>query len=254
MSDALAFRHSVRHGLFQGLTTGKAPGFAQANLVIVPNDIAVDLAIFCQANPRACPLISIGDPGDPQLPGCGYDLDVRTDAPGYILHHKGTDTPLPDLRDVWHGGLTALAIGCWFTAEAALKSAGIRLRHIEQGIQGPLFRTQREAIPAGGLSGPLVVSMRPFATTDADRVAAITAKLPLAHGAPLHRGDPAGIGIPNLAKPDWGEILLPEPHEIPIYWGCGLTALAALLHSGVPSFITHAPGHMLVTDIQEYNR
>lgn len=243
-----ALRAAVRAGLFDQLTTGQAPGFEQANLFVVPHGWADDLAGFCLANPAATPLLAVGRPGEPALPQLGADIDVRCDLPGYLIHAHGVSTRAADLMNSWTSDLVAVAVGCWFGAEAALETAGIRLRHREQGLQGPLFRTGRPAIPFGRLHGPLVISMRPFQTADVSRVAAITAGLPRAHGAPVHHGNPGALGIDPAAAPDWGEPLSCEAGETALFWGCGLTALAALLASGVPWFATHAPGRMLVTD------
>lgn len=244
----LAVRQAAREGRFRGLTTGQAPGYEQANLIVLPQDWASDLVAFCQANPLATPLLAAGQPGDPALPALGQGIDVRSDLPGYVIYSGGRPAPADDLRAVWSADLVAVAVGCWFGAEAALDAAGVRMRHRELGIQGPLFRTNRPATPAGRLSGPLVVSMRPFQADDAERVATITASLPRAHGAPLHRSDPKPLGILRTDVPDWGEPLSCAAGEVALFWGCGLTALAALLDSGVPWFATHAPGRMLVTD------
>jgi len=82
-------------------------------------------------------------------------------------------------------------------------------------------------------------------------VIAITSRLTRSHGAPVHGGDPAELGIKDLDHPDWGEPLRPEPGEVALFWACGLTALAALQAARLPFFITHAPGAMLVTDLRE---
>ena len=202
-------RLAARAG-FTGRTVGRARGFVQANLVVLPAAVAAGFAEFCAANPVACPLLGVSAPGDPRLPGLGEELDVRTDLPGYLVHRAGVPSPAADLLGEWQPDWVALAIGCWFGAEAALTAAGVRLRHVELGLQGPLFRTNRPAVPAGGFAGPLVVSMRPFAAADIPRVTAITATLPRSHGAPIHQGDPAALGIADAARPDWGETLLPE--------------------------------------------
>lgn len=244
-------RLAARAGALRGRTVGRARGFVQANLVALPAEAAAGFVAFCEANPLACPLLGVSAPGDPRLPALGADLDVRTDLPGYLLHRDGVATPVRTLIDHWGADWVAVAIGCWFGAEAALAAHGVRMRHVELGLQGPLFRTARPAVRAGGFAGPVVVSMRPFASADADRVAAITAGLPRSHGAPIHRGDPAPLGIRNPGAPDWGEVLLPEPGETALFWACGLTALAALEAAGLPLFATHAPGCMLVTDLKE---
>lgn len=243
-------RRAARAG-FDGLTVGRAPGFVQANLVLLPARNAEDFTDFCRANPAFCPLVARGEPGDPAPSTLGADLDLRTDLPAYLVHERGNVRRANDLLGIWRDDLVAFAIGCWFGAEAALRRAGVRLRHVELGLQGSLFRTGRRAVPAGCLRGPLVVSMRPFADGDVETVVAVTSRLPLSHGAPIHRGDPAALGIRDPDRPDWGEPLRPAPGETALYWGCGLTALAALQAAALPFFVTHAPGAMLVTDRTE---
>lgn len=243
-------RLAARSG-FTGLTVGRAPGYVQANLFVLPARFSRDFEAFCLANPLACPLLARSEPGSWTLPQLGDDLDVRTDAPGYLVHARGEPRWAPEIASHWRDDLVAFAIGCWFGAEAALKAAGVRLRHVELGIQGPLFRTRLDAVPAGRFRGPLVVSMRPFALSDAPRVKAITSQLPLSHGAPLHEGAATELGIRDADRPDWGEPLALQPGEIALFWACGLTALAALQAAELPFFITHAPGAMLVTDLIE---
>jgi uncharacterized protein YcsI (UPF0317 family) len=245
------WRRAIRSGSHAGITSGLAPGYAQANLAVLPAEFAGDFVRFCEANPLACPLLGISRPGEARIPELGEDLDVRTDLPAYRIYEnsllvKTTD----DISAFWRADSVAVAIGCWFGVEEALQAAGIRLRHIELGIQGPLFRSSLPARPAGPFGGTQVVSMRPFAPRDVETVTAITARHPKSHGAPLHRGDPAPLGIRDLSAPDFGEPISLESGEIPLYWGCGLTALTALERARLPLFITHAPGAMLITDLR----
>jgi uncharacterized protein YcsI (UPF0317 family) len=243
-------RAAARAG-WDGLTVGRARGFAQANIFLVPESAADDFAAFVRANAQACPLLAIGRAGDPALPTLGPNIDVRFDLPAYLLHRPGEPAQrVPHLRADWRADMVPFAIGCWFGAEAALAAEGIRMRHVELGLQGPLFRTNRATVPAGRFAGPLVVSMRPFAAADVARVTAITARLPRSHGAPVHHGDPADLGIMAAGHPEWGEPLLPDPGEEALFWACGLTALLALEQAGLP-FASHAPGAMLVTDLVE---
>jgi uncharacterized protein YcsI (UPF0317 family) len=244
-------RRVIRAGTFSGLTTGHAPGYVQANLAIVPASVAADFVGFCRANASACPLLAVGSPGDPGLPTLGADIDVRTDLPAYRVYRDGrhVDTPA-DISPLWRSDHVAVAIGCWFSMEDALLQAGVRLRHVELGIQGPLFRTSRPSCSSGQFGGPVVVSMRPFAAREVPVVKAVTGRFPRVHGAPLHEGSGDALGIPDLTKPDFGEAMDVLPGEVPLYWGCGLTALAALERAKIPLFITHAPGAMLVTDLR----
>ena len=250
MGSALDLRMAIRRGEYTGLTTARAPGFVQANLVVLPQKHVADFLTFCELNAAACPVLGISEPGNPCIPSLAQDMDVRRDLPGYLIHRLGAATEeVSDITDVWRSDLVAVAIGCWFSMEAALAVAGMRLRHVELGIQGPLFKTSVQTLGAGIFGGPLVVSMRPFAREAVDKVRQITSRFLRAHGAPIHQGDPSALGIADLATPDFGEVLRPLPGEVPLYWPCGLTALVALENSGVEFFITHAPGKMLVTDI-----
>jgi len=243
-------RLAARAGQYRGLTTGLAPGFVQANLFVVPGDWASEFEAFCAANPGACPLLAAGRPGDPHLPELG-DFDLRTDLPAYWAYLDGQRTSeLGEIGSIWRDDLVAFAVGCWFSMEEAIAADDIRQRHIELGIQGALFITSHPAVPAGRLSGPLVVSMRPFAAGDVARVTEITGRFQRTHGGPIHVGDPVALGIAAIDEPDFGEVLVPLAGEVPMFWGCGLTGLVALQRSGVPFFVTHAAGAMLVTDMR----
>ena len=236
---------------FGGLTVGRAPGYVQANLFVLPEIHAAAFETFCRLNPLACPLLAVGEPGSPRFPGLGDDLDLRSDLPAYRVHQNGRVWAVGEISGFWRDDLVAFAVGCWFGAEAALAAAGVRLRHVELGVQESLFRTALQAAPVGPFNGPQVVSMRPFADKDVARVVAITTPLVRSHGAPIHQGNPAALGIRDIAHPDWGEPIAPEPGETLLFWPCGLTALAALHNAKLPFFVTHAPGSMLVTDLQE---
>ena len=253
--DALArlspseLRALIRRGGHDGPTSGLAGGYLQANLVVLPARHAAAFEAFCRANPAALPVVCRGRDGDPLL-DCGADVDVRTDLGLYRVHRNGHHVETrTDIADLWHGGLTAFALGCWFANEAALLRAGVRLRHIEQGVDGGLYRTAVANHPSGPFVGTLVVSMRPFHRDAIDRVRAVTGTNPLAHGQPVHHGDPAALGIGDLGTPDFGTVLLPAPDEEPVFWACGLTGQEALLDAGVDMFITHEPGRMLATDL-----
>jgi uncharacterized protein YcsI (UPF0317 family) len=244
-------RRAIRAGGFEGLTTGHAAGHVQANVAIVPAAAAGEFVAFCHANAKACPVLAVGAPGDPHVAALGADLDVRTDLPAYWVYRDGRRVQtVPDITALWQPDHVAVAIGCWFSMEAALVQAGVRLRHVELGIQGPLFRTALETNSRGRFGGPLVVSMRPFAPQEVATVRAVTGRFERVHGGPLHEGDPAPLGIADLGRPDYGEPIPLIADDVPLYWGCGLTALAALERSGLPLFITHAAGAMLVTDLR----
>ena len=232
-------------------TAGWSAGYAQANLIAVPRDYAYELLLFAQRNPKACPVLDVLEPGNrsgPLLP----DGDIRTDLPAYRVYVDGELVAEPsDVVEFWTDDLVAFAIGCSFTFEAALQDSGVPVRHIEQGRNVPMYRTNRMCRPAGRMSGPLVVSMRPVAPEQVADAVRITSRYPSVHGAPVHVGDPAALGIADLAAPDFGDPVDIQPAEIPVFWACGVTPQAAVMQTRPPLAIGHAPGHMLITDLRD---
>ncbi len=244
-------RGAVRAGVFRGQTAGQAPGFVQGNIAIIPKPYAADFLRFCLANPKPCPVIAVGEPGDPTLPALGTGIDIRTDLPGYVLFRDGVAVETPDdLRAYWRGDLVSFVLGCSFSFEAALIEAGLRLRHVEQGRNVAMYRTAIPNAPAGPFAGNLVVSMRPLTPANAIRAIQITSRFPTVHGAPVHFGDPASIGIADIGRPDWGDPVEIVPGEVPVFWACGVTPQEALRAARLPFAIVHKPGAMLVTDLR----
>ena len=249
LSPSGRVRHEARAGTLTGHTAGLAPGYVQGNLVVLPESFASDFLRFCQRNPKPCPLIGVSEPGQARLPELGADLDLRTDIPRYRVWRDGALVDEPtDVLGYWRDDLVAFVIGCSFTFEEALVADGIPLRHIDQGANIAMYRTNIATAPAGAFAGPLVVSMRPLSPADAIRAVQITSRYPAVHGAPIHVGLPELIGIPDLAKPDYGEAVEVRPDEVPVFWACGVTPQAVIAAARVPFAITHAPGSMLVTD------
>lgn len=244
-------RLRIRDGAFTGPTAGLAPGHVQANLAILPRALALDFLRFAQANPKPCPVLAVSESGDPRLPTLGADLDIRTDVPRYRVWRNGELVAEPtDLRDVWRDDLVTFAIGCSFSFEEALIDDGIEIRHITVGSNVPMYRTNIPCVPAGVFSGPLVVSMRPMKPADAIRAVQITSRFPSVHGAPVHLGFPASIGIADIGKPDYGDPVPIGPEEMPVFWACGVTPQAVVAQVRPEFCITHAPGSMLVTDLR----
>ncbi|HET7764943.1 MAG TPA: putative hydro-lyase [Burkholderiales bacterium] len=250
-SDPRAVRLAVRMGTFAGVTAGLAPGYVQGNLCILPRAFADDFRAYCERNPKPCPLIGVSEPGDPRLPGLGEDLDIRSDVPRYRVFRDGVlKDEVTDIRDLWTKDMVAFAIGCSFSFEEALIAEGIPLRYVSEGKNVAMYLTSIETEPAGPFRGPMAVSMRPLVAADAIRAIQITARFPRAHGAPVHLGRPELIGIEDLGRPFAGDPIEVKPDELPVFWACGTTPQAAVLAAKPPLCITHAPGHMLVTDIR----
>lgn len=250
-APGLAARLACREGSFAGPTAGVAPGLVQGNLAILPRDLAGDFLRFCQLNPKPCPIIGVSDPGEPRMPTLGLDVDIRTDLPGYLVWRNGKIVDEPtDILSWWRSDLVAFVIGCSLSFEEALIAEGLPMRHVANRSRVPMYRSNIACQPAGPFSGPMVVSMRPLAPPDAIRAIQITSRYPAVHGAPVHMGFPAAIGIGDLARPDYGDAVDILPGELPVFWACGVTP-QAVIASVKPEFaITHAPGLMLVTDLR----
>ncbi len=232
-------------------TSGVANGFTQANLVVLPADWAYDMLLFGQRNPAPVPLLDVTDPGSPTTV-LAPDADLRTDVPRYRVWRDGelVDEPT-DVTDLWREDLVSFLIGCSFSFERALLDAGVPVRNIEQGRNVSMYRTDRDCRPAGRLSGPLVVTMRPVPAALVPLAVRVTARMPQVHGAPVHVGSPESLGITDLDQPDFGEPVVAQPGDVPVFWACGVTPQAALMASRPPFAITHAPGHMFVTDVED---
>jgi uncharacterized protein YcsI (UPF0317 family) len=232
-----------------GVTAGIAPGYVQGNLAILPEKLASAFHRFCQLNPKPCPIIGMSEVGDPRIPALGIDLDIRTDLPRYRVWRDGQLTEEPtDIMSHWRDDLVAFVIGCSFSFEEALIADGLKIRHIEEGRNVPMYRTNVPCASAGPFAGPLVVSMRPFKPADAIRAIQITTRFPAVHGAPVHFDKPELIGIKDISKPDYGDAVSIRPDEVPVFWACGVTPQSVILQSRPDFAITHAPGYMLVTD------
>lgn len=249
-TNPLSVRLAARARTLRSQTAGLAAGYLQGNLIAIPSGLAADFHRFCDLNRKPCPLLAVAGPGDPHLPTLGSDIDIRTDIPRYRVWRDGVIVDeLLDVTDLWHDDLVAFILGCSFSFEEALAAEGLTPKHVVAGTNVPMYRTNISCTPAGPFSGPLVVSMRPYRPHDAIRVREITSQFPLAHGAPVHVGDPQRIGIQDLARPDYGEPIEVASDEIPLFWACGVTPQAVIEHARLPFAITHAPGCMLVTDI-----
>ncbi|MDX2942424.1 Uncharacterized protein YcsI, UPF0317 family [Streptomyces sp. cf124] len=234
-----------------GPTAGVAAGHTQANLISVPADWAYDMLLFCQRNPKPCPVLDVTDAGAWTTP-LARGADLRTDLPRYRVWEHGELVAEPtDVVDVWREDLVSFLIGCSFTFESALTGAGVPMRHIDQGRNVSMYVTARQCRPAGRVRGPLVVSMRPVPPEHLAAAIRESSLLPAVHGGPVHCGEPAGLGIADLSRPDFGDPVDAAPDDIPVFWACGVTPQAAVMASRPPFALTHAPGQMFLTDARD---
>lgn len=249
VNDPREVRRAIRDGRQTGQTGALAPGYVQANLAILPKDFADEFALFCQRNPKPCPLLAMSDPGSPALPTLADDLDIRTDVPAYRVFRDGVAVEdLEDITALWQDDFVVFALGCSFSFEEALIDAGLPLRHWDDGTTVAMYKTSIDCEPAGRFAGKMVVSMRPFKPSDAIRAVQVTSRYPRVHGAPVHIGLPELIGIDDVHRAWQGD----DPHigadELPVFWACGVTPQSVVEAAKPPICITHKPGHMLVTD------
>jgi len=245
-------REVIRRGEYKGPTPGIAGGYAQANLVILPRSLAYDFLLFCQRNPKPCPILEITDTGSFEAARTAPHSDLRTDVPKYRVYQKGELTEeVFDIKNYWTDELVSFLLGCSFTFEQALIEAGISMRHIDEGRNVPMYKTNIQCESAGVFSGPMVVSMRPIKKEQVVRAIQITSRYPSVHGAPIHIDDPKGLGIEKIDCPDFGESVTVKEGEVPVFWACGVTPQLAAAASRSPFMITHSPGHMFITDVKD---
>lgn len=233
-------------------TAGMASGYTQANLAVLRKDLAFEFLLFCQRNPKPCPILDVTAPGSavPELIAPG--ADIRTDIPKYrIYKHGELVSEETDILKYWEDDMVGFLIGCSFTFEQALINNGIPVRHIEENCNVPMYKTNIPCVKAGRFEGPMVVSMRPIPEKDVVRAVQVTSRFPAVHGAPIQIGNPSAIGIENINQPDFGDRVTINAGEIPVFWACGVTPQAIAMHMKPEIMITHAPGHMFITDLRD---
>lgn len=247
-----AWRELFRAGHEVATTAGLAPGLAQANLVILRKELAYDFLLFCQRNPKPCPILEVTEAGCYEAKETAPGSDLRTDLPKYRVYRYGEliDEPT-NISKYWQNDFVSFLLGCSFTFESALQEAGIEVRHITMQRNVPMYITNRPCQTAGIMQGPLVVSMRPMLPSMVAKAVQVTSRYHAVHGAPVHIGDPLSLGIVDLSKPDMGEAVDVLPGEIPVFWACGCTPQAVIMRAKPQLVITHAPGHMFITDWQD---
>jgi uncharacterized protein YcsI (UPF0317 family) len=243
-------RNLIRKGEWRSHTMGLSEGHVQANLAILPYEFAFDFLVFCQRNPKPCPVLAVTDRGSPEVRDMAPGSDLRTDLSRYRIFEEGECiAEAEDVSEFWRDDLVGFLLGCSATFERSLLQANIRLRHLEQGVVPPVYVSGIQCVPAGPFSGPMVVSMRPIRRDQVPQAVLITSRYPATHGGPIHMGDPAAIGISDLEDVVFGEPLLPQENEVPVFWACGITPQWVALNAKPDLMITHYAGHLFVTDV-----
>ena len=237
---------AMRRGEWTGPTVYRVPGYVQCNLVVLPRADAYDFLLYCQRNPKPCPLIEVTDTGDPEPRHSAPGADLRTDLPRYAVYRNGIrGADVAEIRDLWREDSVGFLIGSSLTFDQALESAGV-----PKSKDVWVLRTAISTVPAGKFGGPLVVTMRWMTPAQAVIASQLTGRFPFNHGAPIHIGDPAAIGA-DLEHPIAGEPVTEIPEgTMPVFWACGVTPQVAAMESKPELMITHAPGHAFITDLR----
>ena len=244
-------RLKIRNGEITTQTSGMCNGYAQANLCILPKKYAYDFLLFASRNPTSCPILEVLDEGRRYTKYMADHADIATDIPKYRIYRNGElAEEVTDISAYWQEDFVSFLIGCSFSFEGELLDAEVPIRHIEQGRNVPMFLTNIPCEPAGIFHGNMVVSMRPIPYKQVIRAVTATAAMPKVHGAPVHIGDPAQIGIVDIRKPDFGDSVEIHDGDVPVFWPCGVTPQAAIMAAKPELAITHAPGHMFLTDVR----
>jgi uncharacterized protein YcsI (UPF0317 family) len=245
-------RAAARSGQWRRATHGMARGYVQANMAIVPKRYAFDFMLFCQRNPKPCPVIDVTDPGDPEARFAAPGSDVRIDLPGYRVFRDGKlVAEVSEITNYWRADSVAFLLGCSNSMDDVLIEARIPQRHLEsEDGRISVYASNIMCAPAGIFRGPVVVTMRPIPQSRLVDAISITARYPMAHGAPVHVGDPRAIGIEDLSRVGWGKYNELRHDDVPVFWACGVTPQAVAAKARIPEMITHAAGHMFVSDLK----
>lgn len=241
----------IREGKIDFQTSGMCNGYAQANLCILPKEYAFDFLLFCMRNPKPCPVLEVGDVGSREIKTMADGGDICKDFPKYRIWKNGVlEKEVTDISEYWQDDYVYFLIGCSFSFESELLEADIPVRHIQEGRNVPMFNTNIKLQSAGKFHGNMVVSMRPIPDGLVVKSVNVTAAMPRVHGAPVQIGNPESIGIKDVSKPDYGDSVTINKGETPVFWACGVTPQNVIMQTKPPIAITHAPGHMFITDVK----
>jgi len=241
-------RSQIAKGEFTRPTAGECPGYIQMNMVALPKEYAKRFEAFAKENAKAIPVLEViheGHRSSILAPGA----DILSEIPKYNILRDGVlEQTVTDITPYYTPDLVFFLIGCSFSFETALIENGMPLRHVDQQKNVAMYRTNIALKPVEGFSGEMVVSMRPIKKEKVADACVVTSHFPRMHGSPIQVGYPEMIGINDVAHPDYGDPIEIKADEIPLFWPCGVTPQNVISSMKLPFAITHAPGHMFVTD------
>jgi uncharacterized protein YcsI (UPF0317 family) len=239
-------RRDIRAGRYTGNSRGLAPGYVHCNIAIMPKAFAFDFMLYCQRNQRACPVLEVTDPGDPEPRKLAPGADLRTDLSRYSVFIDGErQDDVDDISHLWRDDLVSFLIGSGITFDDAFERAGVPT-HRDRWV----VRTTLPTEPAGPFRGDLIATMRWLTPQQAITAVQVSSRFPFNHGAPIHIGDPAAIGT-DLKNPMFGGSVPERPaHLTSVFWACGVTPQSAAEAAKLPLFIVHAAAHGFISDLR----
>ena len=242
-------RKSISELKVQGPTSAYAYGYIQANLVIIDKTHAFDFLSYSMLNPSPCPILEVLEPGNPFPVKSATSSDIRYDLGKYLIFQDKKSIIVENIENYWTKSKVTFLIGCLFSMQKHFEDSGIIINHLNENKIDPTFISNIPTNSFGIFDGPMVVSMWPIHKNYISKAITISSKLPLVHGKPIHIGDPSLIGIKDIEKPDYGDIIKLKPDEIPVFWGCGITPQLIAQQKNI-DMITHHPGNMYITDLK----
>ena len=246
--DAKEFRAKIAKGDFAAPTAGYCDGNVQANMFVIPKEYADDFEKFALKNNKAIPVLEVvRDSHYSSTLAKGANL--LNELPAYDIFENGQFVKrVGSIEEYYTKDLVFFLIGCSFTFESSLINANIPLRHVTCKQNVSMYDTNIALEKEGIFHGNMVVSMRPVKKERVADACVVTSHFPHMHGSPIHVGYPEMIGIKDIMHPDYGDAVEIKDDEIPLFWPCGVTPQNVLREVKLPFAITHAPGHMFVSD------
>jgi len=241
-------RNLIAKGEFTKPTAGYCKGHVQANMIVIPKKYAESFEQFAAKNSKAIPVLEIIE-NSFYSRNLAPNANLLNELPAYNIFENGKlIKTVNNIEEYYKEDLVFFLVGCSFTFENALINDGMPLRHVDEQKNVSMYNTNIKLTPVDMFDGSMVVSMRPIKKDKVADACVVTSHYPNMHGTPIHIGYPEMIGISDINKPDYGDFVEILEDEIPVFWPCGVTPQNVLEKIKLPFAITHAPGHMFVSD------
>uniref|UniRef100_A0A4X2LZN5 D-glutamate cyclase, mitochondrial n=1 Tax=Vombatus ursinus TaxID=29139 RepID=A0A4X2LZN5_VOMUR len=223
----------------------------QASVVILPRSFAEDFEKFCQANNGALPLLYRSKPGEWKPPPPSAGLDIRNDGPQYKKYEFGSCTDNLTSLEGYSEQLKDMVVfylDCSISPKEAMQKVGIPIRNKESHHSMAIYKTAVPCSTVGRFCCPLVVTMMLIPKDKLETVLHDVYLTRGLQGEPVHIGCPDLLGIEDRSKPDYGEPIMLQPGDVPVFWASELTSLEAVSSCRSPLAFTSCPGCAVVID------